>query len=134
MKKLLMFLSLCGLVVGITGCDKSCTTEFKIKNQTESEIIIKMSENSKQMTIAPDQELTVNRQHELCGGEKPSDRYYQYPDVKMMYAEMRINGELVPDIIWKRKYWDFTSVVSRAIYTLTVTDELLENIGFGEGL
>ncbi len=49
-------------------------------------------------------------------------------DYTWLDITITINGEIIPDVIWIRKYWEFTDGKMQAAYTLTVTNEFIENI------
>jgi hypothetical protein len=126
MKKILLFICTTMLAFAMTHCsDGSCTRDYKVINQTEFSISIELKKNGEQIIIEPNEEREIYERWGLCGvGEIPQDGYSE--EEMILDASMRIDGELIPDAIWKRKYWSFANKESYAVYTLTVTNELIE--------
>ncbi len=128
MKKPILFFTVATVVI-TTGCEYSCLTDFIIINQTTSTIDV--NGKYEQIKIAPNDNEVIYHWGDLCGDRGTlSDRYSEYPDTRIVYDwVLVINGESIPEEIWTRKYWNFSSVVVRkATYTLTVTDELIETL------
>jgi hypothetical protein len=105
------------------GCDGYCHIDLIIMNQTDSNIIVELNANNKQLTIKPSEKQTVDRQGGTCsrGGS------LSYKDnVPMTNAVMKINGETIPEAIWTNKFWELNIHNSISTYTLIVTNELIE--------
>lgn len=122
MKKLLLYFTVLSLASTLTGCDGSCTMEFKILNQTKSEIVVEKN-NSEQVRIGFDEWQLVDRQVATCA---PRGSIAYNDDIKMVNATMKISGITMPDVIWTNKYWDLEIQDSQSIYTLIITYELLQ--------
>ena len=124
----------------VTGCkdmiDYGCHWDFNIKNDTEYDMVIEVISGRDALspvTISPGSQKTAYR---LVGetstvgmiGERfpnPDEIMLDYPwqDLKIT-----VNGEIIPEIIWTRKYWEFTDGKMQATYTLIVTNEFIESI------
>ncbi len=126
MKKLLLFFAV--VTIAMTGCqEKICgTSDYKIVNQIESDIVIELKFGARQETIIHSGETRMIYHSEWCR----DTRFEPAMTPEILNAEMTIDGELIPRTIWRHEYWtvnaDFENDYS--IFSLTVTDELLETI------
>ena len=128
---LVLMMTSCGLVIR----DYTCETLFIIVNRTDSEIrLLRGVEGSEKVTIiAPGEEIIADEKNGMCG--KNTIRPPRPDDAQLlddMVFKLKVDGKIVLWEIWRTKYWDFASEVYHATYTLNVTDELIESIGFVE--
>lgn len=130
MKKQIQLITIL-LTISLAGCDYSCTWDYRIINQTNSTIDLYVTWGKKQTLIEPGDEQIFFTRVDLCThrGKMP-DSFAEYPENYILFdAEMSIDGRQMPEEIWKRKYWEFSSNAKRhATYTLILTDELIEQI------
>jgi hypothetical protein len=140
MKKFLLIgiLALCGLMT--TGCrdvDYGCNRDFYIANNTDVSVTV-IKNTGREYIISPNDELRISSRGGECGKRKPPLED-QYPDEEMIMQlshsipftiQIKIGDEIIiPDIIMKRKYWNFTTQGNYdATYTLIITDELVEEL------
>ena len=131
MKKYIL-LALVALAVG-GGCRNAkevCVElDFTIVNQIESDIFVAVHEGDwPTATIKPGETKLFFSKVECYTPWKPGDPVpIMAPDIPR--AEMQIGSETMSEQIWSRKYWNVdSSVEGRRLYTLTVTEDLLEII------
>ena len=117
-------------VLVLAGCkDKTycITTEYTIVNQIDSDIVVELKSDGKPaITIAPGETKMFH-----TGVQCNPEGVVPSMPIEVLYAEMRIDGEVVPERIWWRDYWNATGGTveqSNMAYTLTVTDEFLDSI------
>lgn len=130
MKKLILFFAVAVVGATLAGCKEKTwcvTSDFRIVNQTGSDIAVELNDGDKQeiMIISGDTQLVHTKVQCFQSGPEPS----MVPE--QLDAEMRIGGMIVPTSIWKTELWwndDYTD--RHHVYTLIVTDELLENLPF----
>lgn len=120
MKNLFLFFTAV-MISMMIGCDPSCSMDFVIINETESDIVIEMRQGSKQVTIEPGQEQIIDRQSGTCV-------IYKEDATMIHYADMQIEGMIMPKTIWISRYWDCVVDNPLTTYTLTITDKLIETI------
>lgn len=105
--------------------------EYCVKNETESDIVIEMGvdyDNLKSIAVSAGDTATIHYFSYEGGCGDGAD--YPYPDSPMLSFDMIINGKPMAPSIGKRKYWDFQSGSGWSIFTLKITDELLNNPEF----
>jgi hypothetical protein len=124
----LLFLS----TIFLTGCDPDYNIYYKVVNHTDSEIII-LGGFPENITINPGKEKVV-----FTGGGLNSDDYVPQDDydsdepLRIRDLDIIVDGKYLSDRFMTRKYWEFKNKVREATYTLKLTDELIEEIGFEE--
>ena len=125
-----LLMSGCGLVIH----DYGCTETLNIVNHTDSEVslIRGMIEGSQTVTtIAPGKDALADEKTGMCVKNTiPAPHSEEYMLFDIEYTKLKVNGKIVSWEIWLAKYWDFTGEVYHATYTLNITDELIESIGF----
>ena len=135
MKKLIYTFGILALLAG-AGCakvDYSCYWHFKIANQTESNIVV-VSSFSFDETIKPGETFEISRIMAHCDkNTRPGDIFTEDEVMQISHfsdqtIKIKLNKHLLSDTLWTRKYWDFAEKEYQATYTLTITDELLENL------
>ncbi len=108
--------------------DRYVTEQYYILNQTDSDIVVELEFGDGQVTaIEPDAKKMIGSMeyHYEWGIAYSRAR-------ELLNAEMTIDGEAVPDPIWWHDKWDCAREDGEddyhytLLYTLTVTDELLE--------
>ncbi len=128
MKKLLLFYIVAA--AALAGCKDNTiciSSGYKIVNRIESDIVIELKfEDKRVMTIRPGDTHVIYNKTQCY--EEPIPEVTLAPEV--LQAEMKIDGEIVPNEIWMREHWNVDADVENhnSTYTLTVTDELLEII------
>ncbi len=142
MKKLLLLFTMAAVAV-MTGCVTygdhyyASLWRFHLNNQTDYEICFVADGDFKDCTYPG-----MNLRFALIEGDKVldcvplGDLFHEDEIMRPNYnwgptniLQIQIDGELMPDIIFQRKYWTFVSHGSHwASYTLTVTEELIETI------
>jgi hypothetical protein len=126
MKKLFLFFVF--TAVAVTGCEGTCTIEFVIINQADSDIIVAMGLTGEQIIIESGKKQIVDWQSVLCAPEGMRGPFSD-DGSRLLYADMYVDETIVPETIWTIKYWDPVLHDRFALtYTLTVTDELLESL------
>lgn len=103
---------------------------YSVFNNLESDIVVELSTGNKDMTTIPSGEV---RQIHVMKYSYPSDIAVDV-GAEVLWAKMRIDGELMPAFIWWRLYWDIVCEESDPyhksfVYTLNVNNELLERLG-----
>jgi hypothetical protein len=123
------FFLLCVAALPLTGCEKEIcgTNDYIIVNRIESDVVVELGFGDRPvMTIRPEDTQMLHHE-EWC-----RDAGVEISTVPEVFqAEMRIDGEVVPQYIWWSEYWDVIDVDIEnhyRTYTLTVSDELLETI------
>jgi hypothetical protein len=141
MKKLLLIgiVVLCGLMLNACrNVDYGFEYDFYIANNTDTDVSVTVVKNTgKEYVISPNDELRISSRGGECGKRKTA-LDDQYPDEEMIIQplyhtsftiQIKVGDEIIPDIIMKRKYWNFTTQGNYdATYTLTITDELVEEL------
>jgi hypothetical protein len=134
MKRTLIFFALAAVAVA-TACkrnapadiDYGCVWEYEIANETEFEVTYIYG--GSETVIESNAKGIIFRRDTECGkNDKPTDMYIA--DGLMFNSAHRLilNGEFIPNTIWKRDLWSFAAEVHHATYSLTITDELIENL------
>jgi hypothetical protein len=128
MKKLILFFCLTSLAFAMTECgDAGCTTVFMITNQIDSDIVVKAGNSGEQITINSGDTQRIYHFSNLCGkGSVPQDRYDA--EEIMLDIDMTIDGKIISNIIWCRKYWNFTNEMYIASYALNLTEDFLNDL------
>ncbi len=122
----------------MTGCSFDCnyglTIVYNVVNKTDSDIILVrgMGGSSETETvIIPKKEVIVLESHGMCcKNYVPTDDYGHRLLNYVPSFNLKVNGKIVSRKIWEGICWNFTSQVYRATYAMTVTDELIESVGF----
>ena len=126
MKKILLFFIVAA--AALAGCKDNTiciSSDYKIVNQIESDIVIELKlEDKPAMTIHPGITHVIYNKTQCY--EEPIPEVALAPEV--LQAEMKIDGEIVPDEIWMREHWNVDVENHNSTYTLTVTDELLNDV------
>lgn len=138
MKKLLSVLAISLILAATSGCDKinanidySCKWSFKIINELESDISV--INGGVRQILKQGEQQTVYTEWSLCGkDDKPGDIYPNETYELSLNLNIEISNNPVSSEFLKRKYWTFVDEVYSATYTLSITDELIGLIGFGE--
>jgi hypothetical protein len=137
MKRVFFYLAVAAAVF-TTGCDALkegvVITEKKIVNMIESDIVVEYGVGERQThTIKPGETRTIYTHTFHHKGQRPeASTSWKVLDVEN--PVMKIDGEIVPEQIWIRDYWDYagSDVLDpdyfKATYTLVVTDELLQTV------
>ncbi len=134
MKKLLL---LCLAAFALTGCEDKpktwyVTTDYTIVNQIESDIVVELKFGDREViTIEPgDTRVVYNNVRRYVIGERDA-----LPTIMsiveergILDAEMKIDGEVVPEDIWYSGHWKHYSEDSYYTRTLTVNDKLIRRI------
>jgi hypothetical protein len=136
MKKLPLigFLALCGLL--LTGCnrnkhiitDYNCAWNYEIVNETDLDIVYTCGKV--EVTVKPGaKEMIFMLSTECEENDIPTDRYLP-DDLISNYSthKLLLDSEPLPNSIWNRSHWSFSNEVYYAIYTLIITNELIENL------
>ena len=137
MKKIFyLFFTFVALTLIMAGCsyDKTCVTILNIVNHTDAEIIlIRGFEGTSETVIMPEEEIVASKIPSMCGKNTiPGPPIGGEALFNVQYTKLKVDGKIVSQEIWFAKYWDFTSEVYLATYTLNITDELIESVGFVE--
>ncbi len=125
----------------ITGCnhpkeimDYRCGWYYKITNQTDSDVVYVDTYDNEAIFILPNETVLLARhQSSWCQeGYFPPDAYEDTPDELMQFSECRlmVNDEFMPEAIWTRHLWGFANEPYAAVYTLTLTDQLIESLKY----
>ncbi len=136
MRKIILLFTVAtvAMVAGCTVTDYECDTYFEIVNQTGADIVIEIGRKEniyKSTLIITGEEQTIYEFSTLCGKNEIADDYFhEEENIQNLY--MKVNGTSIPNAIWKRKYWGFTSVPYETFFKLILTDELIESVGFVE--
>ncbi len=105
---------------------------YRIANQIESDIVIELSfEEKRVITIKPGETQTIDSETSIVDGYPiapiKTEKIFEFCDPKM-----KIDGEIVLDLIWNHRYWRYDEErpgnALDMTYTLTVTDERIEMI------
>jgi hypothetical protein len=121
-----------------TGCDAFYYYEFQLTNLTgetiRAEIVDVPGTYSKDSvyTIMPRQTAVIYRNGGVCQPNYvPEDRYATYPDPVLppqIKATLYIGDTVLPDSLRHHKHWDFRAKKLLGVYTLTITEELIETL------
>ncbi len=113
----------------------SVTSEVVIENRTESEIVVEYGIDDREVFTIESGETQVVYSHTLYHGSEGRISYILDSNVLgPSKPEMTIDGEIIPESIWLRKYWESESTdVNDPWYLLkkdilTVDDTLLERV------
>lgn len=112
--------------VALASCDPGCRWNYTIKNNSSSTINVEITEGPKNFTIAPNTEQSVESVFRNCNGKWPGDRF-NGEEFTVMIGVITIDGNTMPDIIWKSRYWTYRSEEHGGTYTLVVTDQLIND-------
>ncbi len=141
MKKLILLFTM-ATALAMTGCGLVSRhypgkETFNIVNQTDFEMILIRGfgdvEGTSDLTISQGEEIIALERGARCEKNQPPDDYpenYQLPSFGI--RRLKLDGKIVHPDIWLRKYWDVVREVYHSTYTLTITDELIERVGFVE--
>jgi hypothetical protein len=125
--KLLVF-----MLLALAGCakvDASCIWEFNVVNKTTSDIIV--VKGTSQEIITPEQTRVIHEVWVLCGeNEKIGEIYIDDEAGRMLPFVLKTNDQTISSDIFKREYWTFSGKGRLGTYTLTVTTELIESVGY----
>lgn len=134
MKKILFFFAAATLAL-TTGCDGDvivdygCELIFEVENKTEFDIVFMLYEKEEAVIKSGKKEV-IRSDFGLCG--KNTIITDQFVPGELMFGsvcKLLLDGEPLPDAIWKRDYWIFSAKeYYDASYTLTVTNELIESL------
>ncbi|MDR2912880.1 MAG: hypothetical protein LBV38_06285 [Alistipes sp.] len=105
--------------------------DFIIINQTELEIVVEQRFGDWPETATlTENTIEAGEEEQILHREWCRDQNVALSLAReVMFAEMKIDGELVSSSIWWHDYWDITRTAgNRRTYTLTVTPELLEEV------
>jgi hypothetical protein len=114
-----------------SASDRYVTEHYLIANQIESDIVVEFNDDGdrQEITIPAGETLEVDSDEIRYEHGMEYSRVWNFSE-----AEMRIEGEIVPEFIWGFEYWNGVSEAgaddyhSSLMYTLPVTDELLETV------
>lgn len=135
---LLVFFIGCDKDRGSSDCDAIYTTEFRVENRSDREIVISSETQnaSNDETISPGRVLLVDSRYKMgpCDGDTLMEDIFT-DDYRICVGgtidypfTMTIDGEEVSSDIWLRKYWSFRPEQRLCTYTLFVTDRLLSEL------
>ncbi len=139
MKKLLLFFTV-ATVAAMTGCHVYTNFvvgwDFSIINQTDYEICFVADGIVKDYVYPGEKFLFADTEGGKYNCIPLGELFHESEIMRLDYngrstatLQIKVGEELMPDIIFQRKYWDFVSNSNTwASYTLTVTDELIETI------
>ena len=123
------------MTTGCTIVDYNCNWDYKIDNQTGADIVVEVERRdavyeSTTIEVGDTQNFYYMDGHCGSGGVPENPRPYEEEQIfGTSYVKIKINGDLISDAIFKSKYWNFVSTGrhhTNITYTLTLTDELLE--------
>lgn len=152
MKRILLLLLSTALFVGCTRItswsDCGYSLDFMVVNETEAMIVIDNEGTywpsyGESISIAAGKDDIIGEEVQLgsCDNKTllPDELDDDYRISQSDYYgwegdpfTMTIDGREVSDEIWLRKHWSFESDFYNRTYTLHVTDELLEQLGWKE--
>ncbi len=131
MKKTLQLIALFTLAFFMTGChDYTFFVDFYVENRTEVDIVVEESGN--EITIKPGEEQIINEQRVRSVTSYFPEDYYEEELFPVSSYCLKTNDKYVSSEIWSMKHWDFTSEEYSVTYTLIITGELIESVGFEE--
>ncbi len=131
MKKALQFFALLAFTFSMTGChDYTYFVDFCVENKTEIDIVVEESGN--EITIKPGEEQVINEKRVMRVTSYFPEDYYEEEPFPVSSYRLKTNDKYVSSEIWARKHWDFTSEEYSVTYTLIITGELIESVGFEE--
>ncbi len=119
MKKLL--LSLVGFVFAMIGCDPTTSLQYEIKNETQSEIIVKIGDH-KPVSILPGDKRMVYSDGMLGGSDPLSD-------IITAGLKVVINDKQMSEYFWQKEYWNVNRK-GKHNYTclLILTNDLMDTL------
>lgn len=132
MKKLILFIM---MTFSMIGCDRnkhmlidySCVWDYTIINETEFDMAYIYG--AVETVIKSGAKEKIFQHDTECGkNDKPTDLHAIGNLMFNSAHKLMFDGELMPEIIWKRDFWSFSTEVHHASYTLTVTNELIESL------
>ncbi len=137
MKKLLIFFII-GTAVLLTGCPKvdyGCTWAFSIVNNTDSNVTVVWNDQREDVVISG-KNINISSIYTDCNKRDSNleDRFGEDEIMRITHSsnttiQIKVGDEVMPEIIMKRKYWTFEATGNySAIYTLNITDELMETL------
>jgi hypothetical protein len=123
--------------LAFAGCEKqidadgSVAWEWKITNDTDAEIVVEVSSTNNgvrgPVAIPVGETKSILFLSFLTDPEpKPAGDYYANNSLPEIYMTTKIDGRFMSDEIWDREHWTFSSDVGLGTYTMTLTDELIE--------
>jgi len=132
MKKAVKLFCAAAVIAMTTGCvDYGCDTYYNVINQTDCDISVDIGSGNtvyKSTKVKSGEERTVYHYGTLCSKGFIADDYFS-DEEKIEDLSVTIDGKSIVNDFWKRKYWKFTAVPYKTTFTLTLTKELLAEIG-----
>lgn len=120
MNKFILFFAVAATLT-MTGCDPSYFYYFDIKNDTQSELIVKIG-NHESVTISPGNKKMVYSDSTL-GAADP----FRY--ITLYNLTVTINNESISNDFWLKEYWEEErNDTHHFTYTLIFNNDLLENL------
>ncbi|MDR2912018.1 MAG: hypothetical protein LBV38_01770 [Alistipes sp.] len=117
--------------------DYGCTWEFRVVNNTEKSVTIERNWGVEQnLSIMPSGGLTIFSSNTECS-KQDGDLADLYPHEGMILPlfpsstasfQIKVGDELLPEVVMKRKFWEYISEKYYGVYTLILSDELIETI------
>lgn len=133
MKKLILFFVLAAVAV-MTGCqgkalwDYECRWYFEIENRTKSNVTF--STDVLTIVIPPGEtkEIYYAKGEVADNSVDLFDFFSPQLDYQMFGSpfHLKVGDEFMPETIWIRRFWYFTSEPLRGTYTLLLTHEFIE--------
>ncbi len=133
MKKLLFFAALGLALAGCKIVDYSCSRYFNVANQTGYAITVIIKTGAVE-SVPTGSERTIYKSYGHCDKNTipddpfPDEEIMHITDSSDMTVQIQVNGRVVSEEIFKRKYWNFSNEAYRATYTLLITNELIESL------
>jgi hypothetical protein len=136
-KSIIKFMFFALIVSALVGCwesEEDCdhAIYFYLKNGTASDIATECTRyesDSNSMIITSGETVEIGHVYHLggCGDNVREDNTPPDMFINSQGFSIRINERPMSEFIWKRKYWDFVGGVRSLTYTLTITDDLLND-------
>lgn len=133
MKKCLFLV--CLFALAITGCSYhyGFTETLDIINLTDTDItLIRGIGPTSETEIMQGEKINARESHGRCLEKNCMPDDYPTEHQLLYNMNLKVNGKIVSRKIWERRYWGRSSEVYHATYILTITNELIEEIGFEE--
>jgi len=125
MKTLLYLFCAAAIVAMMTGCDPQCTYVLYVKNGTDTDLVVEINGFTPKTIHSGEEEWIDNL---VSYGNDSVDRFSPEEEI-LLFRTLKINGNVMPNSVWKRKYWYYTRISkSNSRYTLEITDKRLENL------